>query len=158
MDLLTIALLLSPIDLPVPHTASRQQWASLKRVALAAEVVGPSEKWAADYRTELAYCRTYYRNLRGTPPICESLRFPEATGRIAWIERRIDVLKNQRRLFLYLDAAIEAEGDHLRECLNAWLTLRDAQGATTYPARRWALSRLREQIGLGAWFAGEMPR
>ncbi len=161
MDLLTVFLLLSPVDIPVPHTASRQQWASLQRVALAAEVVGPAEKWAADYRGELIYCRAYYRQLRGTPPVCEALRFPEfpvTWERIAWIERRLDVLKHQRRLFPYLDAAMEAESDHLREVLNAWLTLKDAQGYGTYPARRWALSRLREQIGLGAWFTGEMPR
>lgn len=159
MDLLTLALLLCPIETPVPHYAPPASWQSLKRVARVLELVGPEERWAESYRNELAYVRRHLDELRDAPPIAEASRFEPADATRSWLCYRIEALEYRRAAQLHRRDELTEEIQHTQNLRAVWDALAEAQlEDRSWVIRRRALLRLREQLGLGDWFAGEMPR
>ena len=75
-DLITVILVVSPIVPPVPHRAPDTMWRPLKKLALQLEIVGPHERWANDFHSELNYVRRHWRELQDAPPLDECGRLP----------------------------------------------------------------------------------
>src|SRR5947209_6156782 len=77
-ELLVALLLLAPTPPSVPSHAPEPLWQALKQVALELEVVGPHERWANDFRSELGYVRRHWRELAQAPPLADCSRLPSA--------------------------------------------------------------------------------
>jgi hypothetical protein len=160
-DLLTALLIVSPVEMPVPHRAPGPAWQALKRVALQLEVVGPHERWIDDYRSEVGYVRRHWRELLAAPPLADSLSLPSAGTMQEW---RCFNLGYQRTLELRLPLCLHRE-DELRAALREAQQLYEIWtlvDTATCPAKSWVcrrrgLEQLRELIGLDAYYTGTLP-
>ena len=160
-DLLTALLILSPITPPVPHKAPAPAWQALKRVALRLEVVGPGELWIDDYRSEVGYVRTHWRELADAPPLADAYWLPPAAVAREWrcFNLRYQQGVQQRRAAEahhreeWSDALQEAE----QICEILFLVETAASPNKSWVCRRQALRQLRELLGPEAYAAGRLP-
>ena len=160
-DALTLLLILSPVAPPVPHRAPEPLWRSLKRVALALEVVGPHERWIDDYRSEVAYVRLHWRELADAPGLADADWLPPPS-----VTRDCRCFNLRYQRFVELRARVQLHHrdeweEVLREAqqLGETLCLVDAATCPTrsWVCRRQALEQLRERIGPERFYAHELP-
>jgi hypothetical protein len=136
-------------------------WQSLKGIALKTELVGPHERWIADFRSELAYVRRHGRELASAPPISDALWLPPSA--VAQECRRFNLgyqrcLELRRQVFLHhQEEWTEAlqEAQYLGE---VWRRVETATCLTnSWVCRRRALQELRQILGSEAYYSGLLP-
>jgi hypothetical protein len=160
-DLVTALLILSPVVPQVPHHVPSGMWRSLKRLALDLELVGPTERWIDDFRSELNYVRRHARELQVAPPLDDVVSLPPSS---VSRESRCFNLNYQRNLELRRNVALHRQ-DELDEALQEarhlstiWALVDTAACPTqSWVCRRMALLRLREMIGPEAYYTGAIP-
>ena len=160
-DLLAFLLVLSPVQLPVPHHASEDMWKPLKKLALALQVVGPHERWIEDYRSELGYVRRHWRELKNAPPLddCQVLPAPPVIKECRCFNRNHQRWLEMRRLIMLHQQ--EEVAEILRETQqlgDLWCLMETATCPNqSWVCRRRALAQLRERLGPEAYYAGTVP-
>jgi len=156
-----ILLILSPTEPTVPTSAPPEAWQALKEIALAAEIVGPHENWAADFCSELRYVRRHYAYLRHAPPLADASWLPPAS-----ITRELVIFNDQHQEYLRIQAVIyPSRADQLDDMLYEakrlnclWEAVRKASSPTdSWVSRRRMLGRIREEIGDDAYRRGLLP-
>jgi hypothetical protein len=160
-DIVTALLILFPAVPQMPHHVPAGMWQSLKRIALRMEVVGPSERWIDDYRSELNYVRRHARELREAPPLGDVAILPQSS---VSRESRCFNLNYQRNLELRRNVALHRQ-DELDEALQEaknlstiWALVDTAAcPSQSWVCRRMALMRLREMLGPEAYYGGAIP-
>ena len=163
LDLLTLGLLAVPpeVPLPVPTVAHPILWGSLKRVAGQIEIVGPAERWATDYASEVGYCRRHWAELHEAPSIADVARLPseERTDELlAWWTARHAYLDCRRHAMAHHWDALTDQMESVSRAIVFWGHVREAQTSTTgWATRRRAMLRVREAVGVRAWYEGRIP-
>lgn len=160
-DCVAVLLLLSPTTPPVSSRAPEPLWAALKRVAQATEVVGPHERWATDFRSELAYCRRHYRELDEAPPLQDCLRLPSAEMAVGYCRLNWSYqegLKARRWVNRHRWDELSEALEEAQKLYQVWELVRESLSPDrSWACRRRALLRLRESLGPAAYYAGDLP-
>lgn len=147
-DLMTVLLILMPLQPPLPAHVGSGAWASLKRITLAAEVVGPHERWIDDYRSEVRYVRYRWRETQSMPPLCDADRLPSLEICRAYQEfckSRKKSLEASRYTRIWNREEYDKQLTAASRIIEVVGYLCTASNKTeTWPARRRALQRLKE--------------
>jgi hypothetical protein len=158
--LIAATLIVIPIEAPAWATGSDQIRDAVLELAVAAEILESREAsmaYRADgFTYELAKIRDRWQNLWNAPPAADALRFPPR----ARVEELLELNERYRRYLETLpwtsevrEALVETDRLH-----NLWDLVRDARCGYTYvTCRRFALKRLREQLGEEAYYGGDLP-
>lgn len=154
------ALILFPIDPPASAADSEELRSALIELAVAAEILDSREANVSlrpeAFSYELAKIRERWQQLWNAPPAADAFRFP---GRA----RVVELLELNQKYRRYLETLswteevreVVAETDRLQ---NLWDLVRDARCNYTYiTCRRFALKRIREQLGEEAYYGGDLP-
>lgn len=169
LDLFTIALLLFPYEsFPRANTYASHPpvilWDSLKRVARQLELVGPHENWAADYGSEINYCRSALKEVLNEPGLYTAVPFPSLTDAkhyaAFWIARK-DFLTARKGLYYSNFTMIDQLDQQWSfACLNqsTWELLMEVkQPERSWLGKRRALARLKQTLGYEWFYSGTMP-
>lgn len=158
LDLFTLVLILpSSEHIPIPSSPPRLVWQSLQRVARQLELVGPHERWANDFRQEVAYCRRALEDCHNAPWLHDAQRFDRARSLLPFWERRREFLQARRYLALHQAEAIDAALSECDHVLCRLELLRISQDeAHSWASRRRSLTELQRLIGPASWFAGRV--
>lgn len=158
MDLMTLFLICTPLNIAVPNRVPESAWESLKRVSLQLELVGPNEKWAVDYQAEINYCRRAFIEVGNAPPLCEIDRFEDAEGMLSWLAGRKQWLTLNCKLFPYRDDYAN-ELERIKQHILLWNALNDIRKSDeSWKSKRKNLQKLRELLTPQEWFSGTLPR
>jgi hypothetical protein len=160
-DLVVALLLLWPTTPPVPQQVPEPLWQALKRVALATEVVGPHERWANDFHSELLYVRRHWRELAEAPALDDSRRLPPpdlvlSSCRLNWSYQ--EYLKARRCVCRHHWDELTIALEETQRLYQFWELVREAGCAErSWACRRRALLRLRELLGPVAFYNADLP-
>ena len=160
--ILIVLWLICPFNfIKIPHRMPAPFWDALKLAALKLEVVGPTERWIPDFRSEANYVKNHWRELKNAPPLGDVVRFP------------VEYISKQNRVFnLQYQHNME-----LKKCVYSWKFedmeegIREAKGlqqvwvlvdtavcpTQSWCCRRKALMELRELRGDEAYYSGDLP-
>jgi hypothetical protein len=166
---LAMALLTAPPDTPEPGYGAEvfpTLRAALQELAVDWEILDPREvryvlAREEDFESDLNLLRRRYQELNDAPPLNDCLRFPDR----ATIN---DLLSFNRAYRQHIDVRQPAEPARYWELRTAlqetdelylvWDTARDARCDYYYvTVRRQALKKLRDLIGMDAYYSGQMP-
>jgi len=159
--LIALLLILSPGDpagLPERTTPARHR--ALEEVAYCLEL-WPLDKggWGPDYSRDVGWCRRTYRELQGCPPLADAHRFPPHAVAVSCLEfscKHICYLESIEYANLHRGDDIREALSEARWCQSVWEAVRDAGGDGVI-TRRFALQRLRDLLGDGAFYSGQLP-
>ena len=160
-NLLVLLLILSPVELPAPHTVSEPYWEALKLLALNLELTGPRCPWVNDFMSEVRWVRRHYREAAECPPLSDCRRLPldvpvrQMLDFNAAYRQNLEARRCVRRH--EWDEITDAlrETDRLRE---VWQCVADAVSEEQiWVCRRQALRHLKELIGEEAYNQGSLP-
>ena len=167
LDVVFALMIVSPVAVPsswLPPVVSLATIQSLKRAAKALDLVGDNEPWLVynfRFPDEITWCRLHRRNLRGTPPSWDALRFPptevaDVFGPEAWEYLRY--LEAMRWLdecnWAKYGPAIKAAEIRFK----IWNTLRVTNHSSIWVQhKRMNLYKLRELLGEEYYNAGWVP-
>ncbi|MBY0524650.1 MAG: hypothetical protein K2R98_14700 [Gemmataceae bacterium] len=158
---LAILLLTTPIDPPAELGHSEPLRATLRALALQAELLDPREVSYVLARPEgfaddVALLRQRWQELNDAPSVYDADRLPDRSA-------CADRLKLNCEYQRHLERQINTE--QVREALaetiklyHLWDAARDARCEYYYvTVRRQALKQIREQLGEDAYYAGQLP-
>lgn len=156
-----LLLLLCPA-IPTPATATPEQWAALKQIALDLEVVGPRERWVPDFRSEVRYVRAAACDLADAPPIADAQRLPAADHAAGCCQFNEAFQRHLDAVALTSPADAErwrSAREETRRLGGIWADIGYAadDSFTTWMYRRRRLRCLREALGEADYAAGRWP-
>lgn len=160
-DLLTLFLLTCPTPpSSLPSSTDPVFWASLQKVTLVAELVGPKERWASDYSSELNWCRNYLAVLNelNAPSLVNSSRMPSPEYAVAMCKLNSDYRECLRLHLagaLHRGPAVEFMVEEAVYRGKIWEQVRWS-GEGHWCSRRRALAELRQLCPDGFW-TGNIP-
>lgn len=167
--LLALALLTAPpdnLENVMPIEVGDRQRTALQAVAVQLEILDPREvryilSRAEDATADVNLLRRRYRELLDAPALSDSLRFPdrESVNELLSFNRayrqHIDMRQTVELAHWWEHQATLQETEQLYQI---WDTVRDARCEYYYvTVRRQALKRLRELIGMDAYYSGTLP-
>jgi hypothetical protein len=166
---LAVALLTGPMEaaeMPVAAEEYVTVQATLQALAISWEILDPREvryvlARSDDFGADLKLLRRRYDDLLDAPPLSDGLRFPDrcvVNELLAFNRAYRQHLDSRQALdatFLWeLHEALQ-EADRLYQ---VWDTIRDARCDYYYvTVRRQALKKLRELLGMPAYYSGDLP-
>jgi len=169
---LAIALLTSPAEgtdfleeATTPEVFSAIH-ATLQAVAIQWEILDPREiryvlTRPEDFASDLKLLRRRYQDLKDAPPLLDCQRFPDRStisDLLAFNRAYRQYLDNRQSLEMVHTWEVRdalQEADHL---YHVWDTARDARCDYYYvTVRRQALKRLREMVGVEAYYTSNLP-
>ena len=160
-DIVVLALLSLPIEVPVPRNVPEPVWDTLKRVSLAIEIVGPHERWRSDFQAEFSYVHTHWRELAEAPPLADSYRFPPAYVAAEYCRFNTtyqEYLRSRRWLFHHHQDAYSLCLKESKYLALIWTAVYGSvDRSSSFVSQRRYLTRLRELLGLEAYYAGDLP-
>lgn len=167
--LLALALLTAPpdgVDSAAPIEMSERLRPTLQALAVQLEILDPREvryilSRQEDCTADINLLRRRYHDLVDAPLLSDSLRFPdrESVNELLSFNRsyrqHIDMRQTVELAHWWEHQATLQETEQLYQ---VWDTVRDARCEYYYvTVRRQALKRLRELIGMDAYYGGRLP-
>lgn len=114
-----------------------------------------------DFPSDLRQIRQRYQDLEDAPRVADAARFPTRyviSDCLSFNRRYADHIKARQDLELYNSAYLNEVQIENQQLYAIWDLARDAQCDYYYVAvRRTALKKLRDRIGYGAYYGGNLP-
>lgn len=158
-EVITLALVLCPWELPMPKKVSPEWFNALVFVSDWLDLTTDGELWRrSEYELEFRWVRYYARRVVTLPPSADVARFPNAQNAQAVLDFQAKYLEwNAARQALYPDCQGRDRERELDKRRWAWEALRDAHKTKRPADRRQALGWLRSTIGVESYYQGTMP-
>lgn len=159
--LIVAFLVVSPIEVPLPHKVPESIWDALKQIALKIEIVGPHERWRSDFRAELNYVRYHWNDLRNSPPIADRYRFPpnEMAQYCCFCNNEYqNYIRGKRFLHRHLQHEHEIYLQEARQLCLIWKTVYEATNTdASWASQRKSLRELLNLLGPESYVEGWLP-